>query len=289
MKQHKTALPSLFSVKNAVTFYNIKFGKKYYGGEWHDFPEMLYVERGRHQVLVDGELFEIEAGQAIIYAPNAYHVGSGVPSTAVVDIMSFETDMEELPTLCNRVMTLNDAQKRLFSAILTQGLELFLTIPKGSDARGLSVIAGVSEFELAKLKKRIELFLLELYTDTESETGFSSASNKANSLSDELKTMRKYLRENLDRVLTQDEIASHCSLSVSKLKRLCREQLGCGPITYFMSLKLGEAKKLISNSPKNFSEIAEELGFNSIHHFSRFFKEKTGLTPSEYARSVYKK
>ena len=165
MELHKTALPSLFSVQTIVTFYHMDFSKKSYGGEWHDFPELLYIERGRHQILVDGELFELSEGQAIIYAPNAYHIGSGVPSNAVVDIMSFETDFFGLLSLCNRVITLNESQKRQLSMIMTQGLDTFSSVPKGSGERGMRAVADVSELELMKLKNRLELFLLELYTD----------------------------------------------------------------------------------------------------------------------------
>ena len=44
-----------------------------------------------------------------------------------------------------------------------------------------------------------------------------------------------------------------------------------------------------AESNMNFTEIAEVLGFGSIHHFSKFFKAKTGLTPSAYARSIDKR
>jgi len=283
MKQHKTALPSLFSVKNAVTFYHMEFGKKNYGGEWHDFPELLYIERGHHQVLVDGELFELTDGQAIIYAPNAYHIGAGTPSDAMVDIMSFETDLDGLLSLCNKVITLTDSQKRLISDIMEQGLLLFSPLPKGSEEKGMKALDGVSDIALMKLKNKIELLLLEISADC------SVSANRTNLSSEELNNVRNYLLDNLHRTLSQEEISEHFSMSVSKLKRLCRERLGCGIITYFMTLKLGEAKRLICNSSMNFSEIAEALGFGSIHHFSKFFKEKTGLTPSEYARSVCKK
>ena len=280
MIQHKTALPSLFSVKNVVTFYHMEFGKKNYGGEWHDFPELLYIERGHHQVLVDGELFELVDGQAIIYAPNAYHIGAGTPSDAMVDIMSFETDLDGFLSLCNKVLTLSDSQKRLISDIMTQGLSLFSRIPKGGYEKGMKAIDGVPDTELMKLKNKIELLLLELSTDSSSTTG---------RMSEELDNIRGYLVDNIHRMISQTEVAEHFSMSVSKLKRFCRDNLGCGVITYFMALKLGESKRLISNTQMNFSEIAETLGFSSIHHFSKFFKEKTGLTPSEYAESARKK
>ena len=49
-----------------------------------------------------------------------------------------------------------------------------------------------------------------------------------------------------------------------------------------------EAKRLMRETEMNFSEIADKLGYCSVHHFSRTFKEKTGKTPGEYA-SNYRK
>ena len=36
----------------------------------------------------------------------------------------------------------------------------------------------------------------------------------------------------------------------------------------------------------NFTEIAQALQYSTIHHFSRQFKEKFGVTPSQYAKSI---
>ncbi len=292
MKRHKTELSALFCVSAAVTFYHIDFGKsqRYYGGDWHDFPELLYVERGEHTLLVDGERFELCAGQAILFAPNAYHVGTGKPSSAVVSIVSFETDFTHLHSVCNRVITLNDTQKRQLSAIVTQGAEQFCKVQRESGEQGMMVCEGVPPLELMRLKNRLELLLIDLYTGIAAYASTTqTASNQGNFRAEELQKMTAFLREQLHRSLTQEEIAAYCKVSVSKLKRLCREQLGCAPMTYFLAMKVGEAKKLIRESSLNFTQIAERLGFGSIHYFSRFFKEKTGLTPSQYARSVYTK
>ena len=43
---------------------------------------------------------------------------------------------------------------------------------------------------------------------------------------------------------------------------------------------------MIRNQHMNFSQIADSLGYSSIHYFSRQFKKITGLTPSQYASSI---
>jgi YesN/AraC family two-component response regulator len=57
-------------------------------------------------------------------------------------------------------------------------------------------------------------------------------------------------------------------------------------MAYFKQLKIKEAKSLIRENNFNFTEISFMLGYNSIHYFSRIFKSETGMTLSEYAKSV---
>ena len=51
-------------------------------------------------------------------------------------------------------------------------------------------------------------------------------------------------------------------------------------------MKLGQSKQMIREGQLNFTQIAENLQYSTVHHFSRQFKEKFGITPTEYAKSV---
>ena len=48
-------------------------------------------------------------------------------------------------------------------------------------------------------------------------------------------------------------------------------------------------KKKIQKTSDSFTEIAESLGFSSVNYFSRVFKSKTGVTPTEYSRHASKR
>ena len=91
----------------------------------------------------------------------------------------------------------------------------------------------------------------------------------------------EYLRKHLSDSLTLDEIAHACSMSTSRLKRM----FDGGVISYFNNLKISLACDMIRNDNKNFTQISEELGFGSIHYFSRLFKAKTGKSPTEYKKA----
>ena len=63
-------------------------------------------------------------------------------------------------------------------------------------------------------------------------------------------------------------------------------EVPAAPGEYIRRIKLQESKQMIREGNMNFSEIANALQYSTIHHFSRQFKEKFGITPTEYAKSV---
>ena len=54
----------------------------------------------------------------------------------------------------------------------------------------------------------------------------------------------------------------------------------------FIELKINKAKGYMRDCDYNISEISEMLAFSSPQYFSRIFKQRTGLTPTEYKRKI---
>ena len=54
---------------------------------------------------------------------------------------------------------------------------------------------------------------------------------------------------------------------------------------YINSKKVALAKDKLLTTDKSVSDIADELGFESIYYFTRFFKKLTGVTPSVFRKS----
>ena len=107
-------------------------------------------------------------------------------------------------------------------------------------------------------------------------------------------TMKKYqgetsvisLRLPVELVATLDEIANELYFSKTYIKNIFRKHTGTSVIQYYLDLKIEEAKKLIANNKFSFTVISDKLNFNSVHYFSRTFKQRTGISPSEYAQSI---
>jgi len=96
----------------------------------------------------------------------------------------------------------------------------------------------------------------------------------------------EFLKENIEQNFTFEDICLKFCMGRTHLKTLFKQSTDNGLMTYFRNLKIEEAKKMIREGKNNFTEIAEKLGYNSVHYFSRSFKKCTNMTPSEYAVSV---
>lgn len=95
-----------------------------------------------------------------------------------------------------------------------------------------------------------------------------------------------YMEDHIAEHLTIDQICRDNLVGLALLKKLFNDNTGCGIIDYFSLMKINTAKQLIREGTLNFSQIAEQLGYNSIHYFSRQFKTIAGITPSEYAANL---
>lgn len=76
--------------------------------------------------------------------------------------------------------------------------------------------------------------------------------------------------------------AEQLHLSSNYFGDLIKKETGSTALDYIQSKLIEEAKLKIFDSSKTINDIATELGFKYQQHFTRLFKQKTGVTPNEY-------
>lgn len=95
-----------------------------------------------------------------------------------------------------------------------------------------------------------------------------------------------YLEANLsDPTLNNETIAKQANISEVYFRQLFLKQYGITPRQYIINARIAKAKQLLVSGNKKISAISEECGFVSVYHFSRCFKEKCGMTATEYMNS----
>lgn len=68
----------------------------------------------------------------------------------------------------------------------------------------------------------------------------------------------------------------------NKLQREIKEATSLTPVEFLRSIRLNEAKKMLTDPTKQISEVAYMVGFNNLSYFSRAFKCEFGVLPTEW-------
>lgn len=91
-----------------------------------------------------------------------------------------------------------------------------------------------------------------------------------------------YLENDAEQLLSIDEIADMCQVSPNTFRRLFSAYAGVSPVEFRLRQKIARAKQLLESEIFTVSEVSDVLGFSDVSYFSRIFKKKTGISPSEY-------
>ena len=86
---------------------------------------------------------------------------------------------------------------------------------------------------------------------------------------------------------TIEQIADKMSVSQRYLSDTLKKETGKTTTEHLQLLLIDEAKNVLLQPNKSISEVAYELGFEYPPYFSRLFKKKEGISPTEY-REKYK-
>jgi AraC-like DNA-binding protein/ligand-binding sensor protein len=107
------------------------------------------------------------------------------------------------------------------------------------------------------------------------------------SVNEKKKTLaaRQYIEQNYKKKLTIDEIANSVFLSPSHFSHMFKQEVGSSPINYLNRFRVDKAKEILENSNTSITEIAYSVGFQSLPHFNRIFKDMEKTSPGLYRKS----
>ncbi len=79
-------------------------------------------------------------------------------------------------------------------------------------------------------------------------------------------------------------LAKEINISEIYLRRLFNERYSTTPKQYIINMRINLAKQLLTETDFLVEEIALKCGFTSVYHFCRAFKNKSGVSPTEYRK-----
>ncbi len=93
-----------------------------------------------------------------------------------------------------------------------------------------------------------------------------------------------YINENSSLPITIKELADLVYVSESYLIRKFKQKTGQTPTQYITSLRLEAAKRLLAKKDMPIEEISRNIGFESAKYFSRLFKKRHGVSPTDFRK-----
>lgn len=272
------------------SIYYFEFGKEFtHTPEKHNFWEMVYVDSGEINAITNGLGCTLQQGQVIFHEPMEVHAhvsNNRVANTMLV--ISFTTKSEAMKYFKGKTFTLDKTGKTLLSLFLEEAKKALGSVPGTYENKNnlsfLPSVFGATQLLSCYLTE----FLILLIRNgnalgTEVSTGKKTREIAYNSLCE---LMCEYMKNNIYKPLTLKELCAHFMLGKTQLCKIFRENTGQSPIDYYTNLKMKEAKRLLREKNDSVSQIADKLGYSSIHIFSRAFKKSVGFSPTMYAKSI---
>jgi AraC-like DNA-binding protein len=135
----------------------------------------------------------------------------------------------------------------------------------------------LADEHLVKNKLREFVILMTKTVNAPSELDFLASLFKPN-----FAKFEEVIQHNLYSNLGLEEFAALCHMSLSSFKRKFKEEYNESPAKYFTKMRIKKAIESVTNKELRISDIAYDLGYDSITTFNRVFKEQTGKSPSAF-------
>ncbi len=255
-----------FLVRKVCNFlYQEKEKGFFFPGEHHPMLELTYVGKGSLHSVADGQELLLSQGELTVYGPGQWHTQySDMDVSPSFVTITFDLAGDGWEALLNRKFSLSP-----------QALDLMRQLLR--ERESAAPYSGDMVLSL------LNLLLLTLLRQAKTAQEKPQAASSENEV---ILRAQQYIFTHIEQRLTVPVVAQAAKVSPSYLTALFHKHLQISPGEYIRRMKLQVSKERIREGNRNFTEIAASLQYSSVHHFSRQFKDKFGISPSEYAKSV---
>ena len=288
MEYKRLALRNELTVNSIVSVHYLEYTRTFtFAGELHDFWEFIYVDKGRVFITAGNTEIALETKQLYLHKPMEFHsIRCDGSSTANAVVVSFDGNCDALASVAGRVMTGTEEMRLLLAHMVSEARNAFSS-PLGDPGSKELVRRESQPFACEQLiRLYLEQFLIRLVRNNNQPRSLSTIPVHQTIPNQRLKSICEYLEANVQNRLMFEDVCKKFSIGASALKKLFRDNVGCGVMEYYGRCKIERAKQMIREQEMNYTQIADALHYTTVQYFSRHFKRCTKMTPSEYADSV---
>lgn len=241
----------------------------YFRGEQHAPVELVYLLKGVLHNYCCGQDLVLHPNELLLFGSDQWHMQYADEEVRFLTV-SFLWDGHDFSDWSNQVIPASREMQQTVQALLLE---------YGQD------LPDRDEF----LHTQLKLLLLQILRQPAKSDKRRKASPAAEQLHREiLNRAQQVVSTKIFSKLTVSSLAAAVNVSTSQLTALFQTYLGISPAKYITRIRLEESKTLLIGKQMSVSEVAAHLGYASVPHFSKQFRDWIGCSPTEYIRSNQK-
>ncbi len=243
----------------------------------HDYIELAIILSGKGKYYVDGQMYQVEEGDVLVFNPHVYHQSLVLDKTnPTVEFFVGCTDF------AFRGMEANHIQLKDGGPILHTDGELKRKLFKlcaSMEAENESMRLGTYFMMKSYLIQMMTILVREQSEPCEKQACYSFESISKKYLVEQIIS---YFDEHYSEKISLDRIAENMYLSPFYISKIFKSETGDSPINYMIKVRLEKAKEsLQTGRVGSVHTVAEAVGYDDAYHFSKLFKKHFGISPSQ--------
>lgn len=282
MKYVTKRLANEINVTGIVNLHFFKFQTNFTTTEdKHPFYELVFVNSGELKIRSEDFTGTLSKNEMLIHrCDSAHSLSCTEKNSPEVIIIGFECDSDDINIFSRMPVALRDSSVRKLAEIVKEGRNVFMPpydVPVYNMKKKQEQRYGSEQM----LRILLEYFLIRILR----EYSFSENAEEGTESPAAVSEIVAYMNDNFLEKITIDELAFLFKTNRATLCKKFKESTGYTLVEFINEKKFELAKQKIVGTTDTFTKIAEDLNFESIHYFTRFFKKMSGVTPKEFRKA----
>lgn len=235
---------------------------------FHSFYVIGFIEGGKRHLWCRGREYDLSSGDLILFNPNDNHYCAPIDADPL-DYRAVNIKPSVMLRAAREITGRDDAPRFIQNVVCQSDI-----------TQSLGALYDAIAGRAPRLEREEALFFLLEQVLREYAGSFGEGAVRP---SPQIQSLCAYMDGHFAENITLDALCAMTSFGKSYLLRSFTKQVGVSPYRYLQAVRLDRAKKFLERgiAPIDAAGLA---GFSDQSHFTRYFKDFTGLTPKQYQR-----